>query len=293
MAPASAASRTPAGAGGRQRPELVAHATATGRGRARRDERLASTHRAADRLGRGSGLGGADRCRRRRGARSPRRGRRAPRTARVAGGLQAGDPAGDVPASDQSITRSRMAGVAAWAARPATGRSLERARRDHRGVRHEVQRGGERIVVGGERDVAAGLADDQLARRGVHRAAALQRRPSRRSGRPRPGRSPSAIVPMARRRWAALGQRVGGRGRPSADRRIPPRGPRAGRRHGAALASEASSGHAVELRAAGRVRRPTPRRARSPVPTEHDVGHGRRPRRRRWTARSAGIRAWR
>ena len=206
------------------------------------------------------------RCRRRRAA-PPRR--RAPSSCSNGAGLPAGcmlaTPRATVPASFQSITRSRMAG--ARYGQTGTVRTacepLARARGDHRRVRLEVQRRGERIVVGDERDLAAGLAHDQLRGGGVDRAAALQRRHRVEAGggdlaqrdRDRADRAQPV---------RGLGQRVGGLDDPA----------RVGRLDAehlelavarAALAERRVERHAVELSRPRRATRPTPPRARSPA----------------------------
>ena len=104
-------------------------------------DRLGDRHRAGRRRGR---------CRRRRAARPPPR-------ARASCSNGAGSPAGcrfatpraTVPASFQSITCSRMAGVRPEPrpdAAPRPRASLGRAGGDHRRTRLEVQRRGQRVV---------------------------------------------------------------------------------------------------------------------------------------------------
>ena len=153
------------------------------------------------------------RCRRRRAARPPPRAPRAARTGpgrrRAAGWRPRAPP---VPARFQSITRSSVAGSATR--QRGTGGHAPRARR---GVRAaitgecgiEVQRRGERVVVGDERDVrrpprARSAARRRRRPRGSRFSVAI---PSKRAA--ATWHSETAIEPIARMRCAVAVERVG------------------------------------------------------------------------------------
>ena len=151
------------------------------------------------------------RCRRRRAARPPRRARRScSNGAGSPAGCRSATPAchgpGELPVDHvlPGWQRRREARPTARAGtRPRSASPSRRARGDHRRVRLEVERRGQRVVVGGERDrppasrTISCAAAASTARQRFSDAIAVEAAP------PRPGTATTAIAPIARSRCAA------------------------------------------------------------------------------------------